>query len=330
MTGPYAPAPVTTARRGRGLIIAGAVLLVVSVVLGIASLAYFSSNAGLFDQTDVAIDGPSDRLVPGTIEFSVLEPLDAADESDMTVGIALSAVPTPVPTCSITDSAGDAVPLSAAGSQDELYDWEGLYYDYDLVSVARLSPGDYSASCGEEGDRGSATGVSFTVGRALAMDDMFADIGPLFAGLGGMGLAALLFVIGVVLLIIGLVQRSKSKRPPMEPGPYGQPGYGPGPYGQPAPYGQPGPYGQTGQPAPYGVPGPYGQPAPHGQPAQPGPYGQPAQPGPYGQPAPAPEPEPYGQPGPQGPPPAPPGAAPPSTPPDEGTVGGWTVPPSKQ
>ncbi len=309
--------------------IAGVVLIVLSVIGGIAAFSFFVSSFGFYDVEDVAIDGPTDRLVPGTIEFSVLEPLDAGEDGDMTVGIALSAVPTPEPTCTIRDSSGDEVATSQPRTDDQLYDWDGLYYDYELVSTTRLAPGDYEAACELEGEPSSASGVSFTVGRVLGIDDFMGDMGPAFGSLGGMGLAALLFVLGLILLIVGLVQRSRSKQPPYTAGPY--PGPYPGPYGQPGQYAPPGPYGQPGA---YPPAGQYGQPGP-GQYPPPGPYGPQAAPGGY------PPPGPYGQPGPAAPaPPAPPAPptepAPPADPsvsgppPEDGSVGGWTVPPSKQ
>jgi hypothetical protein len=313
------------------MVIAGVVLIVLSVIGGIAAFSYLVSSFGFYDDEDVAIDGPTDRLVPGTIEFSVLEPLDAGEDGDMTVGIALSAVPTPEPTCTISDDAGDEVAMSQPRPDDELYDWDGLYYDYELVSTTRLAPGDYEASCELEGEPSSASGVSFTVGRVLGIDDFMGDMGPAFGSLGGMGLAALLFVLGLILLIIGLVQRSRSKQPPYTAGPYPgpYPGAYPGPYGQPGQYPPPGQYGQPGQYPPqdpygqHGVPGGYPPPAPYGQPG-------PVAPTPPAAPAPAP-------PTPAPPSPAPPTeSAPPSgppvsgPPPEDGSVGGWTVPPSKQ
>jgi ribosomal protein S27AE len=51
------------------------------VLAGIVEVEGKSGLSGLFgqpafDYEEVVIDGPSDRLVPGAIEFSVLEPID--------------------------------------------------------------------------------------------------------------------------------------------------------------------------------------------------------------------------------------------------------------
>jgi hypothetical protein len=291
-------------------------MIVLSIVGAVASFSLIMSSAGIFDFEEVAIDGPTDRLVPGTIAFSVLEPLDAAEDGDMTVGIALSAFSTPEPTCRFLESDGTEVATGPPSPQDELLDWDGLYLDYDLLSTARLEPGDYEAVCEVEGEPSAASGVNFTVGRVVGVDDFTDDLGPVVGGVGGLGVAGLLFVIGVILLIVGLVQRSRSQHPPLTGPPPGLPGYGqPAPYGQPVPpgpYGQPAPYGQPVPPGPYGQPAPYGQPPAHGQPPA---YGQPPPP-PYGQPTP--------------PPPPPPAPAEERPPPEDGSIGGWTVPPSKQ
>lgn len=357
MTLPHAaPAPpAPTSRRGRGLVIAGVVLLAVSIIGGTVGLAAFGSRFS-FDmfERDVATDGATDRLVPGTIPFRVLDPLDDSDPSEMTVGVALSADAGPEPECFVIDAEGAEVDLAAPTTSDTLVDQR--YVEWVLVGTARLGPGEYEATCEVAGEPSASSGTSFTVGRVFGVADVEQLVGPALGLLAVLGIAGLAFLVGLVLLIVGLVQRSRAKRPPFDPGPYGgAPWPQPGPYGQPSGYGQPGGYGLPGgypqPPAPgsYGQPGGYGQPGSHPPPA-PGPYGQPdpyRQPGGHPPPAPGPPsgPGPYGQPDPspptapvppaQAPPepaPAPP-TAPPSEhtpPPEEGTVGGWTVPPSKQ
>ncbi len=314
---PDAPRP-----RGRGLLIAGVVVMVLSVIGGVVSIGVIASIEDLLDFEEVVWDGPSDRLVPGAIEFSVLEPIDEGDDGDMTVGIALSAVPTPEPTCRILDADDTEVAIGPPSPQDELLDWDGYYFDYQLLRTARVGPGDYRASCEVEGEPSAASGVSFTVGRVIAVDDFTDDVTPILGGFGGLMLSGLLFIVGLVLAIVGLVLRSRGSRPPTTGGPYAGVPQPQGPYyGAPTPYGAPPPgYGQPAPPG-YGAPPPgYGQPAPPGYGAPPPGYGQPAPPG-YGQPT----PPPYGQPT---QPAAPPVAEPP--PPEDGSVGGWTIPPSKQ
>lgn len=237
MNQPIHPAPAPTGppfdpprRRGRGLIISGIVLIVVSLVggFGLGALAVSSIDLAEFER-DVIIDGSGDRLVPGEIEFRVPD-LSGADS--MRVGVAFSSSPTDPPDCSIVDEEGDEIPLDDAVLDAELYDVNNRYPGYQVQSTARLPTGAYTARCDDEAD-GSSDGLSFTVGRTFGFDDITGVFGGLFAAIGVAIVAGLLFIVGVILLIVGLVQRSKGDRPgpgAYPPGPYGQ--YPPGPYGQ--------------------------------------------------------------------------------------------------
>jgi hypothetical protein len=286
-------------------------MLVVSIIGGVVGTGLIGAGTGFGDiEREVAIDGASDRVVPGRIAFSVLEPLGDAAGGDMTVGIALSSNSEPRPDCSIVDADGESLPLAAATINDTLLDLSGRYADYTLVGTSRLTPGDYEAVCESAGEPSASSGVSFTVGRVFGIADVSEMFGPLLGIAGLWVVAGLVFLIGLVLLIIGLVQRSRGRRPPYAGGPY--PGMPQGPY-------PPGPYPQ----GPY--PGP-GQ-SPQGQ------YPAPGQYPPQGQYPPTTEwaPQPPTGPPPAGPEQMPPGTPPisPTPPPEEGSVGGWTVPPSK-
>jgi hypothetical protein len=175
----------------------------------------------------------------------------------------------------------------------------------------QLEPGDYRATCEYLGEPSQSRGGNFTVGRTFGSQDFDEFAGPLFGFLGVVALCGLLFITGIVLLIVGLIRGSRSRRQP--PGPYGGQPYPQTPYGQ-APYPQ-GPYPQ----APYPQ-GPYGQP----------PYGQPPvvpTPGP----TPGQTPEPWTGPPPGPWPPAPPQPTQPSPPqqaPPAGPDGGWPGPPN--
>jgi hypothetical protein len=330
-------------QRGRGLIIAGSVLLVLSVLGAIVGSALVGRGLDVRDlERDVAFEGPRERLVPGEIPFRVLEPLgDDEGSGDIRVGVAVEGTGSD-PECRIEDGSGETVPPANVRVDEVLLrDLPG----YDVVAVAQLEPGRYVAVCDPAGSEleGGSTGfdVNFTVGRVLGFGDVQGMIGPVFGILAVIALAVVVFLVGLVLLIVGLVQSSRSRRQPQVPyggypGPPGQ-GYGQPPYPQ-QPYGQQ-PYGQQ----------PYGQ-QPHGQ----QPYGQQGY-GPQGygpqQAPPWPGPHPPGPPEAQAPvhpphapvPPAGPAPqdewsaphppdAPPPTPPDPepGDHGGWTVPPSKR
>ncbi len=301
------------------MIVSGIVVIVVSVLGGTIGTAMLGSGIGFSQfERDVAFDGPGDRLVPGTLSFSVLEPLDESN-ADMTVGVALSDDSTPEPDCALADVDGAAVALQPAAYDEQLLDMNSRYPGYDVISIARLEPGEYELSCESATEPSASSGLSFTVGRVIGVEDVTSMLGPLAWMLVVWSVAGLAFLVGLVLLIVGLVRRSRANRPlpqgPYGPGPFNHTPYGPGGYG-PGGYGSGG-YGQP----PYG-PGGYG----------PGGYGQ--NPVPPAGPPPAP---PHHTPPPYEPPRYEPPAAPGSTTPDapapsspEGSVGGWTIPPSKQ
>jgi hypothetical protein len=287
-------------RKGRALLIAGAVMMVVSILGGVIGTLLVGSGATFGDfEREVAIEGSSDRIVPGRIPFSVVDPINGGD-GEMSVGIALSSTAAPEPDCSIEDSEGATIELVRSVSGESLLDQSGQYLDYTVVGTARLAVGDYEAVCAADGEPSASSGVSFTVGRVFGFSDFSDVVGPVFGIIGIWLIAGLVFIVGLVLTIVGLVQGSRSKRPPMGGGQF---------YGAPYPGVPQGPYPGVPQ-GPYpGVPqGPYPG-APQGS------YpGAPAEQPPTSPPS-------YS-------PPAPPVAEP--TPPEDGSVGGWTIPPSKQ
>ncbi len=318
-------------RRGRGLIIAGSVMMVLSVIGGIVGSVVVGSGLDFRDlERDVSVRGPEERLVPSEISFRV--PMSDGNDPDaeISVGIAVDR-PESNPDCRIEDDTGQAVESVRPRSDDELLIDRP---EFELILVARVAPGEYVAVCEAPGSEleGGATGfdVNFAVGRVFGFDDVESFIGPVFGIFAVIGVASVVFLVGLVLLVIGLVQSSRSRRPPSVP--YG--GYpGPGGYGQP-PYGQPtyGPQGY-GQPT-YGPQG-YGQPTygPQGY-GQPGP-GQPGYAPPWPGPHPPGPPEsqvPVHPPHPQAPqePPAPAEEWTPPTGSEPDDHGGWTIPPSKE
>ena len=331
-------------RRGRGLTIAGAVLLVLSIVGGVVGTVLIGGRFDWRDlERDVAVQGPRERLVPGEITFRVLEPLgDEADRGEITVGVAVDRDDADLD-CAIEDATGQPTEWSRARLDDQLLEERP---GYEVIGTARLAPGEYVAACrtpssGELEGGGTGFDVNFTVGRVIGIDDVQGFLGPVLGVFAVIGAAILMFLLGLVLLIVGLVQSSRSKKQP--PGPYGMPpgypGYG-GPVGYPG-YGAP--------PQGYGAP-PQGQ-APYGQ----APYGQapydptPPWPGPHAPGPPESQPPVHQPPAPQEPRPAPPQewspqapGSPPGPPTSSGTPassseddgdhgdhGGWTIPPSK-
>lgn len=308
-------------RRGRGLVISGAVLLTVSILGGILGSVLTIGQFDGSELNDVAIDGAANPAVPGKLNFRVLRPLhsDGAVE-DIRVGVAVDYSTLPVPDCTLQDSEGTPITLSAPSPEERLLSDESG--DQKILGSALLQPGSYEAVCSAPGEP-STSDATFTVGRVFGFSDFRGAFAPVLWFLAIGLVAALMFVVGLILLIIGLVRRSKAKRS-AGPTPFDA---GPGGYGQPSPYGgypQPGPQpGGHGQPQPGGYPPtsypppvapPW--PAPHA-PGQPG--SQPTEPSPPSPPVYTP---PVAEPGPAEQPPAAPDGPPSSS--------GWTIPPSKK
>lgn len=321
--------PIEPPRRGRGLVTAGAIMLGLSIVGGVVGTAVLTSRMDLRSlERDVVVDGPRERLVPGEIRFRVVEPLGDSRPEEMTVGIALDDTSGPRPECTIEAADGEEAPWGRARVGDELFHGRP---GYRVVGTARLGPGDYVAKCGAgdgEPSRAREYSSNFTVGRVVGVDDLSPMVAPLFGLFAVWLLSGLLFVVGLVLLIIGLVQRSRSRRAPVPqwggppqqvpPGWGPPPGHGPPPgYGPPPIYGppptQPPPSGPPTPPAGHEPPGSWG-PAPSGPPTLPEPSWTPSD----GSWTPPPEPE-------REAPPEPEGSAPREEPPS-----GWTIPPSKR
>ena len=130
----------------------------------------------------------------------------------MTVGIALSSIVSPAPACSIEDAGGDAIDLSPIRSGEELLDWDGKYADFELIGSTRFDAGEYRAVCEGGVESAAASGVSFTVGRILGVDDVTDQIGAILGIFGRWGSQGCSSWSGLMLLIVGLVQRSRSGR----------------------------------------------------------------------------------------------------------------------
>lgn len=296
MTDPrsFGPQPGPGALQGRPpgskAIKVGVVLLAISVLVGLIGSRF---TLGRLDESsltrDVVISGDRFAEVPGEIDFEVAETISERAPSRMTVAVLSPNISDWSGRCAFTDSRGRTMDSGSVVSTG------GYIHPNDMqlepVEVAELEPGTYTASCEERSDRSSAP--RFTIGRVIGPSDLTSgELSPLLWFGVVLLISGALFVTGLIVLIVGLVKRRKSRRSGMGPGPYGwnQPGHGsvdqqgwppagpPGSYGHPGPP-QPGSYGHPGPPQP----GPYGHPG-HPGPPQPGPY----QPGPYDQPRPDP------------------------------------------
>ncbi|MFZ4517277.1 MAG: hypothetical protein ACOYOP_02745 [Microthrixaceae bacterium] len=182
-------------------LLTGALLLVTigyGVTLGRVDVA------GL--RRDVVLPAAGTAPVPGELAFRVAEPLRSEGPSRMTVGVAVTEGGAGV-RCRMTAADGSQVPVSGPGLASQLV--RSSKRSYDVLVVADLRPGDYRASCTTaEGTGGSDR--RFTVGRSLASSDVRDVVGPFLWFLLAAVPAAVLFIVGVVLLVIGLVRRSRS------------------------------------------------------------------------------------------------------------------------
>jgi hypothetical protein len=273
---PSVPSPVPPAAptRGRGQVIAGIVLVALSVVIGTVATASVASRVDVGSlERNVRVEGPDRVIVPGEVRFAVVAPLDDGARAEMDVGIGVARRGGPVPACTLSTAAGEELPTERPLAETTLVDdSEGRF---QVVTVAELPPGDYVARCTVAGEPTQRPDAEMTVGRTFGFGDVEELIGPIVWFLGGVGVAGLLFLVGVILLIVGLVRRSRAARPPAPGGWPPQPVAAPGPWGptqanapRPGPVAPP-----PGGPLisePWGVPAPGAPPAP-GQDARPDP-----------------------------------------------------------
>ena len=90
---------------------------------------------------DVVIDGSQDRLVPGEIEFEVLEPLgDSSRTGEMNVGVAIPTGASPEPECTITSTDSSTV-LSSPARTDDVLAASGNANTDTVIALAHLEPG---------------------------------------------------------------------------------------------------------------------------------------------------------------------------------------------
>ena len=192
---------------GRGLLVAGVVLVTVSFMVGVVGMAVAvrTVNPTRFERNVIPV-GAVLAKVPGDVEFRIDEPLRAGSDADvMSVGVATTGTG-PLPVCTLTGPDGESVDLRpTVGGEIWL---RNQSTQVDLVGVARLGPGRYTASCERKGD-GSR---SFEAGRVVGEQDVRGLALPLLGVLGLTLLAGLLFLVGGTLAVVGLVRRSRWRR----------------------------------------------------------------------------------------------------------------------
>ena len=197
---------------GRKLILSGAILMGLSVLLGLVGTKLTLGQFSTAQLTrDVVINGSSNPKVPGKLSFEVAEPLQESSpqEAEMRVGIAVEYEQLPAPVCTMTDESGAEVPLSSSGGGEALLgDSSGKF---TVMGSALLAPGEYEAICTLDKEPSSSS-ASFTVGRVFGMDDLSGTFAPFLWFLAVGFVCGLMFLVGMILTIVGLVKRSKSNK----------------------------------------------------------------------------------------------------------------------
>lgn len=248
--------PAAPGKKPSGLVWAGAILIVLSSIGGVFSLVRMLSPA--FD----AINSPT-MSVPGSQSFTLedgtytlYERTGRSTGGFPTGSSGLTSVsPSQI---TVTSPSGSTVPVVGVSYSETLDDGAVKYTGVGQFRAA--SAGSYRIDIRSETSTQVKVGPSvLSLGEEIVV--------WIFALMG----AGILFFVGVVLLIVGLVRRSRAGKAGRGPTGPGGPGYGPPGYGAPA-YGAPG-YGAPGYGAPgYGAPG-YGAPGatPPGGPVPPTP-----------------------------------------------------------
>ncbi|MFN7149596.1 MAG: hypothetical protein ACK4V6_08945 [Microthrixaceae bacterium] len=274
----------------KGALIAGLVLLLLSF-----------GGCGIGCVSFTGFIGDLANVVEGTSSTPMGTPTQLRAEGDAAVIL----TSTSSATCQAQDSAGNAVTLDepGAGTTGTVETTDGVSLDF-AYSFDTDPDETYDVVCADE--------ISGSSGEYVVVP--FPGFGKIATGLGGLGGGFVLFLLGVIFLIVGLVKRSKWKKAgngmggPAMAGSVPQ-GFAPPPPGSGA---VPPPGGGFTPPAPGQAPPPPLPPQtpPPVQPTQPA---QPTPPPAPQTPPPAPQsPPPPAPPAPQSPPPPP---APPQTPP---------------
>lgn len=258
-------------KAGRAGLLWGTILLVLSVVAGIGGIVGIAATgvnsvSNLLDSPRMSVPGTS-SLTLETGTWIIYEATGTSRGSGPIVGGVTTIRPSDV---TVTGPDGATVPTGIPGGTQTVTVNSTVYTG--AVSFPVNTTGTYRITI-DDVDSGTVL-----VGRSVF--DEFKSIGIWIVVFLSSGL---LFLIGLIVLIVGIVRRSKANRtnrmsgpPPMPGGGYGAPGYGTPGYQVPG-YQTPG----------YGAPG-------YGAPPQPG-WGPPTGPAPQ-----APPPQPPTWPPPQG------------------------------
>lgn len=193
--------------------VAGAVLIAVSIVGGGIAFGLLAGRIDLAElERDVVVDGDATPTIPGEVRFDVDRPLSGGGDEAMTVGIAVGDGAGATPRCTVSAADGGEVAQMQTPLGSSL-----LHGDtsFTVLSEVELRPGAYVAACRWTGEPSTSRPTTrFTVGRTLGNGDLSTFLGPVIGMLAVIGVAGVMFVVGVILLIVGLVRQSRGRPRP--------------------------------------------------------------------------------------------------------------------
>jgi hypothetical protein len=189
--------------KGKGLTITGAILMLVGVVLVVGGIiGTVSAAAKLVSELGGASTTPTTitkQLTGGTTYAVFVEASGGTGTTDdpFTSEVSTSDI-------SVTGPDGGTVPIQETGSTTQTLDTNGSTYGA-LVTFTPPTTGQYTIKVG-------GSGASVLVAPDVAA------IGKSFVAVALIPLGVVVGLIGLILLIVGLVRRSSSKRALSQPG----------------------------------------------------------------------------------------------------------------
>lgn len=192
------PTPATApARRGKGAIITGAVLLVLGLVAVVAGIVgVVASTASLVAGFGAPLTTPTSftRLLDGGTTYVVYERV-ASGSGSASDPVLYTVTPEDV---TVTGPDGTPVPVTDTGTVTQTFD-SGARTFAGVASFDVPRTGSYQIAIGTEG-------------AEVILAPSFTTFARSFAWIALIGLGVLLGLLGLILLIVGIVRRSSSKR----------------------------------------------------------------------------------------------------------------------
>ncbi len=188
MTYDLTATPGAPTKRGKGLLISGAVLLVLGILAVIVGVAAVGNTAKELADTQVGASQNAPTTITGPLDAATTYAVyEAAESGKGTVQVA---------DVIVTNSAGDPATVTASTDSASVTGKDGKNY----VEVATFTVGTSDTFAVEVGTQGAVVAVAPSV----------SSLSKGFALGTAAILGIVLGVVGVILLIVGAVQRSRS------------------------------------------------------------------------------------------------------------------------